>query len=218
MLRHRLSILPALAVLTLVGCAASGDPGAEGDAASQPTPEPSVEAVELDEPVLDPTAWPARVFTDGTMPEADAAGQAQADAWLAGVVVPAGAVRLDERPRDVAFLGLQEQGWWCAPMGLAAGYWQVPDMDVIETVNWLAANPGPGLVSSMPEPYADDGAHVDGASVGLVPELGALEGMALTAAVAPGGVVVRAEVGAFGDTTVCPTPPPGEMLGGPGQG
>ena len=71
---------------------------------------------------------------------------------------------------------------------------------------------------SAGEPYADDGTHVDGATIGLVPEVGALEGVALTAALASGGVVVRAEVGAFGDTTVCPTPPPGQVLGGPGQG
>lgn len=216
MLRPRRSILCALAALTLAGCAAPGAP-APG-AGSPSTPAPSIEELELDDHAVDPTAWPARVFTDGTMPEADAAGQAQADAWLAGVVVPPGAVRLDGPPLDVPMLDLQEQGWVCAPMGLAHGYWHVPDMGVIETANWLAAHPGPGLVSPMTEPYVEDGAHVDAATVGLVPDAGALEGMALTAALAPGGVVVRAEVGAFGDTTVCPTPPPGQTLGGPGQG
>lgn len=166
---------------------------------------------------MDPSGWPAEVFTDGTMPEADAAGQAQADAWLEGVQLPPGAVALDAQPADAPALASQWQGWWCAPMGLATGYWRVPDMGVMEAVQWIGAHPVDGLVSPSTV-QVDDGQHYDAASVGQTPSIGALEGIAFTAALAPGGVVVRAEVGAFGDTTVCPTPPPGASLGGPGQG
>lgn len=214
---RRALVLVAVAALALTAWAPQLLVDAESDVASQPTPEPSVEEGSLDEPVVDPTAWPPRTFGASTMPSADAAGQAQADAWLAGVVMPPGAVAVTEEPADAPQLDLQWQEWWCAPMGLATGFWRVPGAGVIDTANWLAANPGPGLLSPTPQRVEDD-VVIDGAPVAHVPAVGAIEGIGLTVALASDGVVVRAEVGAFGDTTVCPTPPPGQSLGGPGQG
>ena len=218
MLLRRLILPIAIGALALAGCAPTdaADPAPSPmDPAASPTPSEPGEAPE--EAAVDPAAWPPQLFTERTMPEADAVGQARADAWLDGMDLPPGAAWLETPPTDAPMLELQWQGWVCAPMGIATGYWRVPDMGVTEAHDWFAAHPGAGLMSPT-TPLGDDGPYVHAATVAHLPEQGSLEGIAITVALAPGGVAVRAEVGAFGDTTVCPTPPPGVMLGGPGSG
>lgn len=151
------------------------------------------------------------------VPTADASAQQRADAWLAAAVLPPGAVSSSTMPADATALSGSYQGWWCEPMGMATGYWTIPDVGVIETANWLMQHPTADLSVPVQIPYVED-ETIDGVTLGNVPTMESLEGIAFTVSRAGDGVAVRAEVGAFGESTVCPTPPPGEAFGGPGQG
>ncbi|WP_425843500.1 hypothetical protein [Agrococcus sp. TSP3-2-1] len=204
MRQRRLLLLGSLMLTAgLSGCATDGV-GSVGSAPSTPSPDAS--------------AAPVNVSSEASAaPAAGASAQQRADAWLAAAVLPPSAVSSPTMPDGAIVLEGSSQGWWCEPMGLATGYWTIPDMGVIETANWLTQHPTADLIVPVRITQAEDGS-VDGATVGNVPTAGSLEGIAFTVARATDGVAVRAEVGAFGESTVCPTPAPGEAFGGPGQG
>lgn len=208
MQRRSVLILGLALAATLTGCATedagapvSAPPGSTAD-------EVLIEAAPEAE---------ANPVAPAAMPAADEAGQARADAWLEAVQLPPGAVREDQIPTGPTALVGSYSAWWCEPMGLATGYWTIPDTTVVEAANWLMQHPVDGLVVPVVMPI-EEGELIDATTIGNVPSLDALEGIAITVARADEGVVVRAEVGAFGDTTACPPPPPGVSFGGPGQG
>lgn len=208
MQRRSVLILGLAMAATLTGCAAEGA-GAPVSAPPVPTAdEVSVDAAPEGE---------ANPVVPAAMPAADAAGQARADAWLEAIQLPPGAVGEDQMPTGTTALAGSYSAWWCEPMGLATGYWTIPDTTVAGAANWLMQHPVDGLVVPVVMPIEEDDL-IDAATIGNVPSLDALEGIAITVARAGEGVVVRAEVGAFGETTDCPTPPPGVSFGGPGQG
>ncbi|MCH1883269.1 hypothetical protein [Agrococcus sp. ARC_14] len=207
MRRSGVLILGFVLAAALTGCA-TGGAGASVSAPPAPT---------VDEVGADATASEPNPVAPAAMPPADAAGQARADAWLQAVQLPPGAVREEGLPTGPTALVGSHSAWWCEPMGLATGYWAIPDTTVAEAANWLMLHPVDGLLVPVAVPI-EESALIDATTIGNVPDLDALEGIAITVARADEGVVVRAEVGAFGDTTVCPTPPPGVAFGGPGQG
>lgn len=212
-MRQRSSVLLTLVLVAgLTACASS-----DATPASAPEPPDASAAPITQEPEAASEEVIPEAILAGEMPPADEAGQQRADAWLAAVQMPAGAVASSTPPTGSSSLAMSQSGWWCQPMGLATGYWSIPDAGVIETANWLMEHPAADLIVPVDMPYPED-TDVDSATIGNVPSLDSLEGIALTIAKADDGVVVRAEVGAFGDTTVCPTPPPGSAFGGPGQG
>lgn len=97
------------------------------------------------------------------------------------------------------------------------GYWTIEGADVVDTANWLKENPTADLIDPVPVPVSG-GSEVDSVTLGNVPDQDSLEGIAYTVSRSTAGVAIRAEIGVFTKDTVCPTLPPGEHYGGPGQG
>ncbi|GAA3599277.1 hypothetical protein [Agrococcus terreus] len=198
----------------LAGCAASGG------AAPAPSDEASTAADAA--PTAAPT--PPDVFAQAAALEAAAEGlsvdpvaQARADGWLDSLPMPDEAVAWDEDPGTAPGLDWASTDWWCAPMAFADRYWAVDGWTVADTHDRLAANVADGLIATGTMPMEHDPALTSGL-IGHVPDLASLEGMAIEFAPSDDGIVIHAHAGAFGEATACPTPAPGEGLGGPGQG
>jgi len=196
--RRRATIIAGILVsgAVLAGCATgagAAGAGAEGAAPPEPTPQQSA--------------------TSAAGAEEDAAAVAKAEAWLEGAVLPPGAER-SETP-TAAFLSYYQ--WWCSPMVERTGYWTLQGASVVETRNWLSAHPTADLIATSDVPSAEDPAVTE-SNIGNVPFRGSLEGIAYTVTRIGGGVGIRAEIGVVPDNAVCPTPEPGVMLGGPGEG
>ena len=193
--RGRFTVIAAVAAAGLVtGCA------------SMPAAVPTSTA----ELTASPTATP--------VPEKSAANteaQQRADGWLAATPVPPGAMAVDESPSET-FAG-QWQGWVCTPTMTVTGYWTVDGMLPGEAMNWMIANPTPGLVLTRTDPVAVDQTY-DAVSLGATPEGENLEGIAFTYVNIPNGTAIRAEVGAIPTGAICPTPPGGGTWGRPGEG
>lgn len=146
-----------------------------------------------------------------TVASADSAAVNRAESWLRDAALPPGAVAVNSAPANF----VQRYEWWCSPMAELTGYWTVESMTVAETANWLKSNPTADLIVLNPAPTPAD---LPMASVGNAPAFDSLEGIAYTVVQKGGGSAVRAEIGALGNNSVCPTPEPGTLLGGPGQG
>jgi hypothetical protein len=141
---------------------------------------------------------------------ADAAAQAQAQAWLDAAALPPGAYRA------LGATGFDSyQGWPCRPVVELRAYWTIPDSTVADAAEWLAANPTADLVSNAVGHLPED---VDETIVGDSPADGSQQGVVYTVVKAGDGVAVRAEIAALAATAVCPSLPPGETMGKPGQG
>lgn len=194
----------------LAGCAASGGaaPAPSEEVSTAPTAAPTPPDVFAQAAALEAAA-------EGL--PADPAAQARADGWVDSVPMPDEAVASDEDPGTAPGLDSVSTDWWCAPMAFADRYWAVEGWTVADAHNWLAANVADGLVATSTMPMEHDPALTSGL-IGHVPDLASLEGMAIEFAPSEDGIVIHAHAGAFGEATACPTPAPGEGLGGPGQG
>lgn len=190
MSRRSALVLGLSALLLLTGCAS-----AAGDGSAAPTSAPTATQ----------SAPPARI---------DAAAEEQAQAWLDAAVLPPGAVRVTEKP--VSFNSYQ--GWPCQPVAQLEGYWTLADTTVAGAANWLQENPTADLVSTASgSPWAED-PNLDGATIGYIPADDSQQGVVYTVVKMDSGVAIRAEVAALSASASCPSLPPGEMLGKPGQG
>lgn len=153
---------------------------------------------------------PATVAT----PTADAGAIARAHTWLDSASVPDGAVRVEagDVPAFHSFVG-----WPCTPVATLTGYWRIPDADAVDTVNWLAANPTPGLtVPFMPQYPAGNTGEM---SVGQLPTPDSQEGIVFDVMrIYDGSVVIRAQVAALAADATCADPGSGSRWGAPGQG
>ncbi|KJL20434.1 hypothetical protein RN51_02651 [Microbacterium oxydans] len=191
MSRRSALVLGLSALLLLTGCAS-----AAGDGSAAPTSAPTATQ----------SVPPARI---------DAAAEEQAQAWLDAAVVPPGAVRVTEKP--VSF-NSSYQGWPCQPVAQLEGYWTLADTTVAGAANWLQENPTADLVSTASgSPWAED-PNLDGATIGYIPADDSQQGVVYTVVKTDSGVAIRAEVAALSASASCPSLPPGEMLGKPGQG
>ena len=142
----------------------------------------------------------------------DAASQRKADLWLAGAVVPPGAVRSDTRPVGVA--SGSTTGMWCRPMADAVGYWTLPSMSAADTLAWLRSHPSQGMeVAGGNEVAHASNTPASGGSVVDEPTPMSLEAVIFTVTGVGSGSGIRADAFAKADKSVCATPPPGTMLG-----
>ena len=148
---------------------------------------------------------------------ADAEAAATADTWLEEAVMPPGAVRSETVPDASPSFEGSYYAWPCSPMEERTGYWIVEGADVVEASNWLKEHPTADLMVPVATPLAED-MSADIVSLGNVPERDSLEGISFTVTGTEGGAAIRAEIGVFTETTVCPTLEPGVSWGGPGQG
>jgi hypothetical protein len=142
----------------------------------------------------------------------DAASQQKADSWLAGAVVPPGAVRSSTRPDVVATEPAPEM--WCKPMAHAIGYWTLSSMSADDTMTWLESHPSQGMVyaSASGNPRVGDETNVGGFVV-YEPTHMSLEALIFTVTPTGSGSGIRAEAFAKATNSVCATPAPGTMLG-----
>lgn len=169
---------------------------------------PATEGAESPSPSTSSTTTTASVDNDAA---------AKADSWLEAVVLPPEAVRSESVPQATPPFALTYYDSPCSAMEERTRYWTIAGAKVVDTANWLKEHPTAGLMDPTPVPLSS-GSEVDSAMVGNVPEQGSLEGIAFTVSRTDDGVAIRAEVAVFTDDTVCPTLPPGESWGGPGQG
>lgn len=147
-------------------------------------------------------------------PTPDAGAVARAQTWLDSASVPEGAVRV--QAGDVpAFHSYQ--GWPCGPVATLTGYWRIPDADAVDTVNWMAAHPTPGLiVPFVPQYPAENEGEMN---LGEIPTPDSQEGIVFSVMrIYDRSVVIRAEVAALAADATCPEPPGGGRWGAPGQG
>ncbi|MBB2976844.1 hypothetical protein FHX49_002432 [Microbacterium endophyticum] len=188
MRRHSALLIGILSLATLTGCASGA---ADGVSVS---PAPTSE-------------------TPDTSQGPDAAARAQAQAWIDAATVPPDAVRSAS-----AIGGFHSyQGWPCQPVIEQEAYWTISGMTVAETANWLAANPTADLVSTAVGTVDEEGDY-DEATVGYIPADDSQQGVVYTVAKKEDGVAIRAEVAALTESAVCPSLPPGSIMGKPGQG
>lgn len=152
-----------------------------------------------------------------TETSADADAVAKAVSWLEGAVLPPDAVRSETAPQTTPPFAQSYYGWPCSPMEERTGYWTIDGADVVETANWLKEHPTADLIVPAPMPLPE-GTPADTVTLGNAPERDSLEGITYTVSRTANGVAIRAEIGVFTDATVCPTLPPGQSFGGPGQG
>ena len=183
-----------LLVGVLAGCATTA-----GDAAPSPTrkgpPPASAESL--------------------ASPGPDAGALARARGWLNAAVVPDGAIAVDAD--SVASEFSSYTGWPCGPIVELTGYWRLPDAGLVDTVNWIATHPTPGLTVPFVPNFPPDA--TGDLNVGQLPTPRSQEGIVFTVTDAGEGVLaIRAQVAAFTETATCPDPPGGGMWGAPGQG
>ena len=196
--RGPLVIAGMLLVGVLAGCATpvgSADPSPTRKGpppASAETPRPSV----------------------STTPTADAGAVARAQTWLDSASVPEGAVRVQEG--DVP--GFHPfPGWPCGPVATLTGFWRIPRADAVDTVDWMAAHPTPGLIVPLLPKYP--AGNESEMTLGEIPTPDSQEGIVFSVMrIYDGSVVIRAEVAALAADATCPEPPGGGRWGAPGQG
>ena len=197
----------AVAAASLAGCAAPGGPATSGTdvpALRETSPAPHGRgAASMDQAPAIPSP------TAGVT--ADAASRAKADGWLAGAVLPPGAVRVPSPPPGTT-INDQSQSWWCQPMAEADAYWTVTGMSMVEAANWLRAHPSNGLTVVSPQPETPDPALTND-SVNDFPSATASEGMTFQLATwGSDRTVIHLEIGVLSPNSTCATASPGEQL------
>lgn len=147
-------------------------------------------------------------------PTADAGAVIRARKWLDSASVPDGAVRVEagDVPAFHSYVG-----WPCTPVATLTGYWRIPDADAVDTVNWMAANPTPGLMVPFTPQYP--AGNTGEMAVGELPTPDSQEGIVFDVMrIYDGSVVIRAQVAALAEDATCADPGPGARWGAPGQG
>lgn len=143
----------------------------------------------------------------------NSAAQVQAQAWLDAAVLPPGATRSSYATGRFQ----SHTGWPCLPVVQLEAFWTVPGWTVGKTYNWLMAHPTADLVSTAGMTLPED-TIVGEANIGYIPADDSQQGIVYTIAKNDDGVGVRAEIAALTASAVCPSLPPGETMGKPGQG
>jgi hypothetical protein len=195
----------AAIVSCVAGCAG---PAGEVSSGVQPpvasiAPSPTGSVDPMDQAPAIPTPKPGATV--------DAAAQAKADAWLAGAVLPPGAVKVQSPPSGTS-IGSVHQGWWCQPMATAGAYWTVSGMGMVDAANWLRQHPSNGLqvvypALETPNPDLTNDSVFDFASPT------ATEGMTFQLAThGDSGAVIHLEIGVLAQDSVCATAGPGSQL------
>jgi hypothetical protein len=142
---------------------------------------------------------------------ADAASSAKAAAWLAGAVLPPGAVRVQSPPTGTRIAG-QQQGWWCEPMAKAQAYWTISGMSMIDAANWLRTHPSNGLKVVFPGLETPNPGETND-YVHDFPSPMAYEGMTFNLATwGANGAVIHLQLAVLSANSVCATAPPGQGL------
>ena len=192
-----MALLVALGPL-LTACA--GEKVAAAPATAESSPSPTAAQTQITFPVADPGG------------KVDATSQHKANGWLAGAVVPPGAVSSRTQPAGVA--NDASPRMWCTPMAQAVGYWTLPDMSADDTWVWLRAHASQGMMvtSSSSNPQSGNERNVGGTVVDE-PTPMSLEALIFTVTPIGSGSGLRADAFAKATDSVCATPPPGTMLG-----
>lgn len=192
-------VMSALVVGSLFGCASR-----------QVNPDAAAAVVKSSPVPTAPVAPSFPVANPGG--KVDAASQHKADTWLAGAVVPAGAVKSSTQPAGVASAAIPEM--WCAPMADAVGYWTLPSMSADDTMAWLMSHASQGMTVSggSGNPRTGNETNVGGTVVDE-PAPMSLEALIFTVTPIGSGSGVRADAFAIAADSVCATPPPGTELG-----
>ena len=202
------ALLAAAAVAAaLTGCAAVGEQANAG-----PTSPTAHEApVDPTPGSADPMAAGAAIPSPTPGVTADAAAQAKAAAWLAGAVLPPGAVQVSSPPGGTS-IDAQNQGWWCQPMAEADAYWTVSGMSMVDAANWLRVHPSSGLKVVYPQLETPD-PDLTNDMVNDFPSPTSFEGMTFNLATwGTDGAVIHLELGVLSSNSTCATPHPGEQL------
>ena len=201
------AILTAVAAAAVAGCAAPRGAAASGAEVPAPRNTSPGSDASSEAPIDQAPAVPSP--TAGVT--ADATAQAKAGAWLAGAVLPPGAIRVPSPPPGTT-IDSQTQGWWCQPMAEADAYWTVTGMSMIEAANWLRAHPSNGLTVVYPEPETPDPTLTND-SVHDFPSATAYEGMTFQLATwGNDRAVIHLEIGVLSPNSTCATASPGEQL------
>lgn len=109
------------------------------------------------------------------------------------------------------------QGWPCTPVATLTGYRRITDADAVDTVNWMAANPTPGLTVPF-TPHYPAGSTGE-MNLGELPTPDSQEGIVFSVMrIYDGSVVIRAQVAALAAGATCADPGAGSRWGAPGQG
>jgi len=142
----------------------------------------------------------------------DAASQQKADGWLAGAVVPPGAVTARTRPTGVAKRSGTDM--WCEPMADAVGYWTLPGMSADDTMAWLGSHPSLGMTVTGGSGNPRSGGETNAGGVVVnEPAPMSLEALIFTVTPIGSGSGIRADAFAKAANSVCATAPPGTALG-----
>ncbi|MEO6944784.1 MAG: hypothetical protein ABI053_08740 [Lacisediminihabitans sp.] len=147
--------------------------------------------------------------TPTVRPTADAASMAAAQARLDSAAVPAQATAQSVKPDAVAEkLNMKP---FCDPQAVAVGFWTVPAMSVTELMDWLRANPSPGMgVSSTSGPVEGAAGSIhDGIVTETVGGMPADNGLVFSIAPTADGVAFRADAIVIPADATCPEPVPG---------
>lgn len=137
----------------------------------------------------------------------DAASQQRADTWLAGALVPPGAVQSRTLPPGVA--SEETMGVWCTPMADAVGYWTLPSMSAGDTLGWLATHASRSMqvTSGGNIPASETESTAGGSVVDEPMPAPSLEAMIVTVTSIGNGTGIRADALARGTNSVCATAP-----------
>ena len=184
----------------LTACAGEPTDARAAPVAVESSPSPTATRTQVTFPVADSGG------------KVDAASQRTADSWLAGAVVPPGAVSSRTQPAGVANAAAPRM--WCTPMAHAVGYWTLAGMSADDTWTWLRSHASQGMTvaSSSSNPQSGNEAIVGGTVVDE-PATMSLEAVIFTVTPIGPGSGLRADAFAKATDSVCATPPPGAMLG-----
>lgn len=157
-------------------------------------------------------ATPAPAFpTTAPGAAADAASLAAAQARLATVILPPGAISSATRPAGVA--SALALSFWCRPMADAIGYWTVPGMSDSAAVDYLKTHTPKGLtLEEVTSSNAAGDTSVDAAVIEYSATKDAQNGLVYEVTTAGAGAGIRADALVVPSRTTCATAPPGATL------
>jgi hypothetical protein len=197
-LRRWRPLLAVVPVLTACAGEETNAHAAPAPAKSSPSPDPA--STNPTFPVANPSA------------KVDDASQHKADTWLAGAVVPSGAVKSSTQPAGVASGATPEM--WCQPMADAVGYWTLPSMRADDTLTWLRSHASQGMkVTGGSDNLESGNITIGGGSVVDEPAPVSLEALIFTVTSIGSGSGIRADAFTKAANSVCATAPPGTDLG-----
>lgn len=212
--RQRRSAPIALALLLAVIPSLTACAGVQNDAASDAhTALPAATSTPSPTPLPDSSTTAAPTFPIANPgAKVDAASQQKAEGWLAGAVVPPGAVKSTTQPVGAA--SGPGTDMWCQPMADAVGYWTLPSTSADDTLVWLESHASRGMnVYSVSGNARSGNASNVGGTVVDQPTPGSLEALIFSITPMGSGSAIRADAFTKAASSVCATAQPGTMLG-----